>query len=234
MTTRAPTLQEVIQGAIVAELIYQAGGMPARIVKFDAAKQMVNVKPLINRPYQGEDGETLVESIPVISNVPIVVPGGGGYRATWPITASDVNGDTCWLCFSDFSMDAWLAGGGQEVNPVINHTRQLTDAIAIVSLRPFGNPWSSYPTDHATIGADSGKQIHMRDSTITIGEGNGDGIATKLDLQILFAAISNAPVSPSDGGATFKAAIIASLSTALWTSGVTDGKFCSGVALAER
>lgn len=66
------------------------------------------------------------------------------------------------------------------------------------------------------------------------GESGSDGVATKKDLQFLLAAITNAPCTPNDGGAAFKAALIASLQGGGWTDAVTDGHFCSSKVKAQR
>jgi hypothetical protein len=61
-----------------------------------------------------------------------------------------------------------------------------------------------------------------------------DGVATKKDLQVLYNAINSAAVAANDGGAALKANIIAFLGTALWSSGATDGHFCSSIVGAGR
>jgi hypothetical protein len=64
--------------------------------------------------------------------------------------------------------------------------------------------------------------------------GGTDPVVTKKDLQVLFAAISGAAVVPNDGGASLKAAILAALTTAGWTTGSGDGHLGSTKAGAGR
>lgn len=60
-------------------------------------------------------------------------------------------------------------------------------------------------------------------TSMTIGGTNGDAVATKKDLQALHYAIFSAGVTAMDGGATFKANIIAALTTAGWPTAAATG-----------
>jgi hypothetical protein len=69
---------------------------------------------------------------------------------------------------------------------------------------------------------------------VQLGGDSGDAVATKKDLQVLYNAINSAGVTAGDGGATLKANIITALGTALWSSGASDGHFCSSTTNAKR
>lgn len=234
-STRGVTTPELLRRLVQNAFAEWAHSMiPARVVRFDASTQQADVLPLIKDFWRDETGALVVGSVPVVTCVPVQFLTAGGFTFTVPIQAGD-SGTTGSLIFSERSLDAWLAGTGQEVDPGFYTRFNLTDAVFMPGLLPFGAPMSvAPPTDHATAGSVAGKRIHMHDSTIIIGEGSGDGIATKTDLGVLFNAINSAPTSPSDGGATFKAAIIAFLQVAGWSSIAPDFKWTSGVALAER
>jgi phage baseplate assembly protein gpV len=67
---------------------------------------------------------------PLLLNVPIQYPSGGGFTLTFPIAA----GDECVVLFNDRSIDNWLAqGAGQPPN--IGRVHDLSDGIAIVGIR---------------------------------------------------------------------------------------------------
>lgn len=89
----------------------------------------VNVKPSLNRKLK--DGST--ESLPVIPNVPVWFPRGGGASITWPVKP----GDGCLLVFSERSLDEWKGGGG-EFTPDDPRRNGLSDAIAFVGLSANG------------------------------------------------------------------------------------------------
>ena len=113
----------------------------------------------------------------MIPGVPVVSPGGGGYRITFPIAKDD----TCLLVFADGSLDRWLSGDGKEVDPEFDHAHGPMAAVAIIGLRPFGAALSSAPTDEMSIGKDKdGGTITIKDGAITI-TATGSG---KIKLEI--------------------------------------------------
>lgn len=231
-SVRGVTTAELLRRSVRAEF---AEGMhtmiPASVQSFDAAKQMANVQILVKDFHRNEEAALVVDSLPIVCNVPVQFLTAGGFTFTVPIVA----GTTGSLIFSERSLDAWLSSSGDEVDPGLYARFSLGDCVFMPGLLPFGAPMSvAPPTDHATAGSVTGKRIHMHAGQIVIGEGAGNGIATAIDLGVLFAAINNAPVSPSDGGATLKAAIITALTLAGWSSTTSDGHFTSSVALAER
>jgi hypothetical protein len=209
MSDRPSTIAEMLAPYFVAFRDALHTAIVARIVRYDAATQKADCKPLIKQAYLDESGERQVQALPVIPSVPVFFPGGGGYRLTFPITASDTTGDTCLLVFSEASLDRWLTGTGREVDPEIDHRHGLMDAVAFVGLKPFGAPWTSVPTDEATIGYDTGVQIHMEPSVITIGDKSGaqfvalanlvQGYLTKIE-----AAVAAWTPVLNDGGAALK------------------------------
>lgn len=67
---------------------------------------------------------------PLLVNVPVMFPQGGGFALTFPIAA----GDECIVIFNDRQIDNWLAtGAGQP--PSLGRVHDLSDGIAIVGLR---------------------------------------------------------------------------------------------------
>lgn len=111
--------------------------MPAQIVKYDYVTQKADVKPLIQKQYL--DGTT--ESLPIISNVPVIFPRTNNNAFILPVFAGDDAGnagDTVLIVFAERSLELWLGQGGEQLP---GDTRQfdLTDAIAIAGLFPFSN-----------------------------------------------------------------------------------------------
>lgn len=213
-SVRSPELAEVIRLAMESRLIDVHCCMPVVVTAYDASKQKVTVKPLVKNAYLDEEEKRQVESFPAIAGVPVLVGGAGGFRTTYPISDGNlqIDGQTIPatigdLRFTDQSMDKWLSGDGGEVDPEIDHWHALSDGIFTPGLHTFGNPWSSMPTDHMTIGADAGVQIHLRGQTICIGDESGASfiaLAQKVDdlLTALRAAITAAKsaVVAQDGG----------------------------------
>lgn len=125
--------------------------LPGRIEAYDASIQKADVKPLIKTGEIDEEGNIVYYSIPVITDVPVLFPGGNGFRITFPLT----KGDTVLLVFSEASMDNWLSKEGGEVEPGVDSRHELTDAIAIPGLKTFKAPLSNAPSDTMSVGADN-------------------------------------------------------------------------------
>jgi len=124
MPELAPALEEILRKALdqhsfdlrVAEPgIVQsfAGGPPATCTVQPAIKERLNLGGVIT-----------VVQLPVLINVPILYPGGGGYAITWPL----VEGDEGIIVYQDRCYDAfWQSGGVQ--NEIEKRRHDLGDAV---------------------------------------------------------------------------------------------------------
>src|SRR5262249_11851944 len=123
MTSQArdKTLAEIIRNFVKAGTGALRVALPGRVEQYDATKQSVDVAPLLKNPFEDQTGALQTESLPVVPGVPVIFPGGGGFRITFPVAA----GDTGLLVFSDRSLDRWLAGDGSEVDPVLLNQHHL-------------------------------------------------------------------------------------------------------------
>ena len=150
--SRTPTWSEVIKGAIDASLTDVHTCIPCTVTRYDASKQMVDVKPAIKISHEDEEGERQVSSIPVIVNCPIVYPGGGGLVMMFPIAV----GDTGMIMFAESSMDKWLAHGGSDIDPGYDQRFHLSDGVYLPGVRPFSNARQTSPGAAVVIGTDGG------------------------------------------------------------------------------
>ncbi|MBA3841171.1 MAG: hypothetical protein H0X39_00870 [Actinobacteria bacterium] len=181
MTTNAqtPTLADVITGAIEVNRSNLRVALPGRVETYDAATQSCSVQLLVHDGVNDETGTRQPEKLPVITSVPVVFPGGGGGRLTFPIKA----GDTVLCVFASSSIDRWLALGG-EVDPVDDRRHHISDAIAIPGLHDFA---------HATAASSSavvleGSDVRLGSQTAFQSALMGDSMVTALTT--LFAALS--------------------------------------------
>jgi len=142
--------------------------LPGRIESFDADKQRATVKPLVKKARTDEGGNRIADSLPIITGVPVVFAGGGGFRETFPVAA----GDTCELRWHSASLDRWLARGG-EVDPEDDRRQHLSDAVAYVGLRDFAHPLTYVPTDRCSFGKDGsdGPAVEVTGSEVFVGGG---------------------------------------------------------------
>jgi len=164
MSDAPSSLQEVLAAHADAVRLSINTAIPARVTKYDASKQRVDAQPLVKLRRVAEDGAIVADVLPVVPAVPVLFPGAGRWRFTFPIT-SDTTG---LLIFSQASLDKWLVRGGL-VDPEDDRRFDLTDGVFIPGLHDFGHPLKSAPIDRLTIGDDEGVQIHIEPGKIKIG-----------------------------------------------------------------
>lgn len=170
MSDRFPTLAEAINAAVESAQRQLLVWLPAKVVKYDSSTQKANCQILIKQVTESEEGERESASWPVIPGVPVEFPGANGYRLAFAVT----NGDIGTLFFSGRSIDKWLTGSGGEVDPEFDHSHALADAKFVPGLRPFGSAWQDVPSSGLSIGKDSGRQITITDSLITLASPAGN------------------------------------------------------------
>jgi hypothetical protein len=162
---RSPTLAAVVKRALDARVAGLHVAMPGRVVRVFPDKGLVNVKPLLRAVRTDEEGRRVLDSRPVIPNVPVIFPGSGSFRFTFPVNVDD----QVLLVFADGALDRWLSTG-KELDPEDLRTHDLTDAIAIPGLRWTGQPWAGLDAAGGVIGRDGGLSVHFREEHIGLGE----------------------------------------------------------------
>jgi hypothetical protein len=222
--TANPSLATVIVDHVRAHLDELHTAMPARVESYDPATQRADVQPLVKDALPDEEapGGVRAVSFPVIPGVPVLFPGGGGFRVTWPLQ----RGDGVLLVFSEVSLDVWKHGPpGEVVDPEAYWRHHLADAVALPGLRPFTQPWTGASTTELTVGLDGGLQLRIGPSSIDLGGGATDyvAMASKVDaaLGALKTTISAWMPLPGDGGAALKTALLALFAS--WPAPVGSG-----------
>jgi hypothetical protein len=164
MSIKTPTLEQVIKEAIERKSASIRVCLPGRVEKFDAEKQLANVKPLIQEVYEDEDESTFSSALPVIPNVPVVFEGTSNFYMTYPIQA----GDRCMIVFNDLDYDAWMTNGDDNA-PSTSRRHDLTDAVCIMGMRDQGHKISEFDANRPAIGKQGGPRITFEDGAINIG-----------------------------------------------------------------
>ena len=157
---------------------------PGIIQSFDATHQTVTVQLAIRENINKNIVPTPTE-IPIIVDVPIVLPRGGGWSFTVPIQ----QGDECLVIFADMCIDAWWQSGGVQ-NQIDRRRHDLSDGFAVLA------PWSqprvlpNYSTTSAQMRSDDGSVIvELAPSAVNITaqsivlNGNVTIKGTALDVQ---------------------------------------------------
>lgn len=115
----------------------------------------------------------------VIQDVPVLIPGGGGWSLTFPIK----EGDECLLVFSDLEIDSWLANGGTENYTLSSRRHDLSDAIAIFGLRSKPRSVVDYSTTSTQLRNDARTVIiDLSDTKITVSAQTVDVIANNVNI----------------------------------------------------
>lgn len=201
------TLQERTksQSDLLAILKKQTGmgmrcAMPGIIESFNANEQTVSVYVAI-RELIDTYGNLSWQDIPILVDVPVVLPRAGGYVLTMPIT----KGDECLVVFADACIDAWWQSGGIQ-NQVEIRRHDLSDGIAIIGLWSQPNVIPGYSTSGAQLRSVNGSasitlkeaEIIISASSIKIDSGGNTVIDAKNFLQHVHGGVE--PGGGNTGG----------------------------------
>jgi hypothetical protein len=162
--SKNPSISDVFSRVFSRALNDIRISLPGIVESYDSTQQKVNVTPAIKEAREDETLGDVSEALPVITDVPVIFPGAGVFRLTFPISA----GDTGLIVFSSRSLEDWLSLGGT-VEPADKRRFSLTDAVFIPGLRPFSDPLASPPDDALTIGVEGGAQGYFKTAEINLG-----------------------------------------------------------------
>ena len=101
--------------------------LPGIVQSFDPDAVTAVVQPAIRSVEKDNDGNRITQNYPLLVDVPVVFPRGGGCTLTFPVEA----GDECLVIFADRCIDFWWQSGGIQ-EPVDDRMHDLSDAFCIV------------------------------------------------------------------------------------------------------
>lgn len=180
MTDRetTPGLAEVIKVAMESFGRAMHVAMPGVVETYDAAEQKAHVKPQVQRLTIDPDGNEELLELPVVPNVPVVFPRGGGCFVSFPLAA----GDQVILLVCDRELNTWKSNGG-DAQPADPRSHSLPDAVAIPGGYPFSSPLSDAHASNMVMGKDGGAQVHVKgNGEIHIGSENAADAASKASI----------------------------------------------------
>lgn len=108
----------------------------------DTKPEAVRKKVVTNR---------ITKNYPLLVDVPVVFPRGGGCTLTFPVKA----GDECLVIFADRCIDFWWQNGGVQ-EPVDDRVHDLSDAFCIVGPQSQAQKISGISTSAAQLRTDDG------------------------------------------------------------------------------
>lgn len=125
--------------------------MPGIIRSFDPDAVTAVVQPAIRYIERDNDGNKLTNDYPLLVDVPVVFPRGGGCTLTFPVRA----GDECLVIFADRCIDFWWQSGGIQ-EPVDERMHDLSDAFCIVGPQSQAKKIGGISTTAAQLRTDDG------------------------------------------------------------------------------
>jgi len=236
-----PAPADLVRAQLEAHDLERYTALPGRVQSYDASTQTADVVPLVRHPVPQPDGSYEHEELPVIPAVPVLWPRTGRWMLTLPFGA----GDTVQLLVNTADIGRWRTGDGSVVDPGDQRRQHLAHAVAIPGLYTRARALEHASATELLLGDDQGTRLSISAGgavTITTGAGvamqiDADGtvhlagaggelvaMAAQVTAQLtaLKTAIAGAAVVPMDGGAAFKAALVASLSS--WPASVAATK----------
>lgn len=130
--------------------------MPGVIQSFDPGDAhtppSVVAQPALKGQLNDAIGNVKSAPLPLLVDVPVFFPRGGGCSMTFPVR----KGDECLLIFSDRCIDFWWQSGGiqETVDP---RQHDLSDAFAIVGLQSGQTKIADISTDAVQLRTDDGR-----------------------------------------------------------------------------
>jgi len=127
--------------------------MPGIVQSFDSVEQTVTVQPAIKERII-VDGNVSMVNLPLLLDVPIVIPRAGGFALTMPVR----QGDECLVVFVDMCIDAWFSQGDVQVQAE-QRRHDLSDGFAIMGTWSQPRRISNYSTVSAQLRSETGTSL---------------------------------------------------------------------------
>lgn len=183
---RGDDFEEALRSALEAHQAKMWTGLPGKIVSYDAARQRATVQLAIKSFVKQEDGSQKAVDLPLLQDVPVQFPGGGGQTMTFPIKA----GDETFVTFSSRSPDSWQQSGGEQV-PVDAGMHTLSGGFALMGFR---NDTRALPNVSSTE-----TQIRSDDGNTRIGLSGEGGVSVSTDRAVGVSAAQGVSIGSGSG-----------------------------------
>ena len=162
------TLADNIKHGIANRIKELHTSMPGIVQSFDAELQTASIQPAVRRVFitrEGTDEILAPSDLPILINVPVQFPRGGGFSLTFPVK----KGDECLIVFAERALDSWHKFGGLQ-DPNAKRFHSLSDATAMVGLSSLPNKVPNYDPVNTQIKKDDGSAVISvnEDSSVSV------------------------------------------------------------------
>lgn len=128
--------------------------LPGIIESYDPDRQTCSVQPAIRGKVESPGGAVASTALPLLVDVPVIFPSGGGMTFTFPVAP----GDDCLVVFACRCIDAWWQSGGVQ-EPLAARMHDLSDGFAIVGPRSQPRKLADVSATEAQIRNDAGNLV---------------------------------------------------------------------------
>lgn len=142
---------EAIRAALEGMQADMWTALPGVIESYDAERQTCTVQPAIRGKVEAPGGAVNSVVLPLLVDVPVVFPSGGGFTLTFPIAP----GDECLVVFASRCIDAWWQSGGVQ-EALAARTHDLSDGFAFVGPRSQPRSLPEVSAEHVQLRTDDG------------------------------------------------------------------------------
>jgi len=125
--------------------------MPGIIQSFNAGAITATVQLAIKGIVHAPDGSAQFVNLPLLVDVPVHFPRGGGCTLTFPVT----KGDECLVVFAARCIDGWWQSGGVQA-PIDPRIHDLSDGFAFVGFFSQATKISGISTSTAQLRSNDG------------------------------------------------------------------------------
>lgn len=154
MSDQRIDLAEALRRILDSRLADVHVALPGKVTRYDLAGGVVDVQPMVRRAVPDQDGETVLEDLPVVPSVPVCFPSGGGCSISFPIAV----GDHVQILFNERDLDRYRASGGDLSDPGVLSTHGLSGAVALpVSIKEAADADGT----HVKVALSGSKELHV-------------------------------------------------------------------------
>lgn len=149
----------VLKAVVDSHQVEMWTALPGIIQSFDPSTLTATVQPSLKGLVTQQDGTAGWMALPILPDVPVVFPHGGGYSLTFPVKS----GDECLVVFSSRCIDNWWDQGGVQTQRELR-MHDLSDGFALVGPWSQKTKISNVSTTTTQLRSDDGKNYVEIDS----------------------------------------------------------------------
>lgn len=146
--------QEILRAMIDGAMANMWTSLPGIVQSVDFAKQTATIQPAIKSVKKNPDGTVEHVDLPVLADVPLHFPSGGGASMTFPVKA----GDEALVVFSSRPTDTWHQSGGVQ-GQIDARTHDLSDGFALVGFKSSPGALSNVSSNSVQLRSDDGQHV---------------------------------------------------------------------------